>query len=143
MRDKNREKRKARKKRHYRYKNKVLGVADRPRLSVYRSLNHIYAQIIDDVEGKTIVSASSLKIELSPETETVEKEGKAEANKKKKKASKAISIKMRRSKVVGKAIAEKAIEKGIKEVALDRGGFLYHGRIAALADEARENGLQF
>lgn len=143
MRDKNKEKREARKKRHNRYRNKLLGVADRPRLSVYRSLNHIYAQIIDDIEGKTIVSASSLKIELPPETEPVEKEGKAEGKTKKKKASKAIGIKMRRSKVVGKAIAERAIQKGIKKVALDRGGFLYHGRIAALADEARANGLKF
>lgn len=139
MRDKNREKRNARIKRHNRFRNKLLGTSERPRLSVYRSLNHIYAQIIDDVEGKTIVSASSLKIELLPESEAA---GKDKEKKDKKSEKKAMSVKMRRSRAVGKAIAEKALEKGIKQATFDRGGFLYHGRIAALADEVRKNGLK-
>ena len=146
MRDKNREKRNARIKRHKRYRKKLLGTSERPRLSVYRSLNHIYAQIIDDVEGKTIVSASSLKAVLLPESEAAgkdkEKKDKKSEKKDKKSEKKALSVKMRRSKAVGKAVAEKALEKGIKEVTFDRGGFLYHGRIAALADEIRENGLK-
>ena len=127
MRDKIREKRQARLNRHKRVRSKVFGTADRPRLAVYRSLGHMYAQIIDDSAGKTIAASSSLKIELPPASG----EGKAEG------------VKMRRSRAVGKAIAEAAIAKGVKTVAFDRGGRLYHGRIAALGEEARKAGLEF
>ncbi|HMA76405.1 MAG TPA: 50S ribosomal protein L18 [Candidatus Krumholzibacteriaceae bacterium] len=143
MRNENKEKRRARKKRHNRYKHKVFGTSERPRLSVYRSLNHIYAQIIDDVEGNTIASASSLKIELPPESESAGKDEKKEGKDKKKAQKKPATLKMRRSKAVGRAIADKALKKDIKKVSFDRGGFLYHGRIAAFADEARKNGLEF
>ena len=140
-------KRLARNNRRVRVRRKVLGTTEKPRLSVYRSLGHIYAQIIDDVEGRTIVSASSLKMTLpvaapageAESGETGEKKGKKE----KKGAKKPSSKKMLRSIEVGKAIAEKAREKGIEKVVFDRNGFLYHGRVAALADSARENGLKF
>lgn len=142
MRDKNSEKRNARLKRHKRIRNRLFGTAEKPRFCVYRSLNHIYAQIIDDVEGRTLVSASSLKIELPPATAA--KPGKEDEEKGEKKGGgKPQSVKIRRSRAVGKSIAEKALQKGIKKVSFDRGGFLYHGRIAALADEARKNGLEF
>jgi large subunit ribosomal protein L18 len=95
------------------------GTAVRPRLNVYRSLNHIYAQIIDDAKGETILSASTLSAKL-----------KAGGN-------------VAAAKEVGKLVAERAIEKGIKKVVFDRGGYLYHGRIKALADAAREAGLEF
>lgn len=107
---------------HTRIRSKVTGSAERPRLNVYRSLNHIYTQLIDDANGVTIASAS-----------TVAKKGteqKAGGN-------------VEAAKAVGKAIAEKAQEKGIKKVVFDRGGYLYHGRIKALADAAREAGLEF
>lgn len=143
MRNKNKEKRKAREKRHNRYKHKVFGTSERPRLSVYRSLNHIYAQIIDDIEGNTIASASSLKIELPPESESADKNENKEGKDKGKAPKKPATLKMRRSKAVGRAIAEKAQKKNIKKVSFDRGGFLYHGRIAVFADEARKNGLKF
>ena len=124
-------KRMARDGRRARVRKKVRGTAQRPRLSIYRSLNHIYAQVIDDDAGTTLASASSLKLELPA----------APAPDEKKKAPD--SVKIRRSVEVGKLIAEKAKEKGIETVIFDRGGFLYHGRIAALADAARENGLKF
>ena len=104
---------------HDRIRKKMQGTAERPRLNVYRSLNHIYAQIIDDAKGETILSASSL-------------------------ASKAkTGGNVAAAKEVGKLVAERAIEKGIKKVVFDRGGYLYHGRIKALADAAREAGLEF
>ncbi len=112
----------------------MRGSAVKPRLAVYRSLNHIYAQIIDDDAGRTLVCASSLKFQFPPEEEA------GGGNKKKGKAE---SIKMRRSREVGRTIAEAALAKGIKKVAFDRGGFLYHGRVAALAEAARKNGLEF
>lgn len=130
----NRDKRDARLGRHRRVRQKMRGSAAKPRLAVYRSLNHIYAQIIDDDEGRTLIYASSLKLQLTPEEET------GGENKKK---GKAASIKMRRSLEVGRAVAEAALAKGIKKVTFDRGGFLYHGRVAALADAARKNGLEF
>lgn len=111
---------KARLKRHKRVRAKIAGTSERPRLNVFRSLNHIYAQIIDDVKGVTLVAAS-----------TVEKEcegygGNCEAAKK-----------------VGLSIAKKAVDKGITEVVFDRGGYLYHGRVKELAEGAREGGLKF
>jgi large subunit ribosomal protein L18 len=104
---------------HDRIRRKLAGTAERPRLNVYRSLNHIYAQVIDDQTGTTIVSASTLA--------TKSKAGGNVAS----------------AKEIGKAIAERAVEKGVKKVVFDRGGYLYHGRIKALADAAREAGLEF
>jgi len=137
VRDKDREKRLARKRRHLRVRKKIWGTAERPRLNVFRSLNHIYAQIIDDDAGKTLVSASSLKMDISKlKAEVADDEGG-------KKSKKPLSTKMLRSIAVGKAIAEAAVAKGIKRVAFDRGGYLYHGRVAALAEAARKAGLEF
>ena len=110
-----------RQKRHLRSRQYIFGTAERPRLNVYRSLANIYAQVINDETGETIVSAS-----------TVEKD---------RKASNGGNVEAARE--IGKAIAERALEKGIKEVVFDRGGYLYTGRVAALADAAREAGLQF
>lgn len=107
---------------HERIRKKVLGTAARPRLNVYRSLNHIYVQVIDDLEGKTLVAANSA-------------EGKKEARTK--------GGNLAAAKTVGKAIAERAKAKGIDKVVFDRGGYIYHGRVKALADAAREAGLQF
>lgn len=114
----------AREKRHYRLRNKISGTAQRPRLAVYRSDKHMYAQVIDDIEGNTLVSAS-----------TVEKELKEQLNNK--------TSNIEAAKLIGKLVAERAIEKGIKEVVFDRGGYIYHGKVKALADSAREAGLQF
>ena len=112
-----------RKRRHVRVRKSVTGTAERPRLSVYRSTNHIYAQLIDDTNGVTLASAS-----------TLEKSVKAEiAGKTKREAAK----------VVGKLAAERAKEKGIETVVFDRGGYLYTGRVQSLADGAREAGLKF
>lgn len=113
----------ARRRRQMRVRNKVVGTPERPRLSVYRSLNHIYAQIIDDTEGKTLVAASSIEPELKKK---LSKTGNKEA-----------------AKEVGLLIAKRAKEKDIASVVYDRGGNLYHGRVAALADGAREGGLEF
>jgi large subunit ribosomal protein L18 len=104
---------------HARIRQKLAGTAERPRLNVYRSLNHIYAQVIDDQTGTTLAAASTLSLKL--------KTGGNVAS----------------AKEIGKTIAESAAEKGIKKVVFDRGGFLYHGRIKALADAAREAGLEF
>ena len=108
-----------RKRIHTRIREKLAGTPERPRLNVFRSLNHIYAQVIDDQNGVTLVSASSLGLKL--------------------KTGGNVSA----AKEIGKAVAEKAREKGIKKVVFDRGGFLYHGRVKALADAAREAGLEF
>jgi large subunit ribosomal protein L18 len=108
-------------KRHNRISLKVSGTAEFPRLAVYRSTKHIYAQLIDDVNGKTIASASSVEADLK-----LKHGGNIEA-----------------AKVVGEAIAKKAKKAGVECVVFDRGGFLYHGRVAALADAAREAGLMF
>jgi large subunit ribosomal protein L18 len=152
-RDVNQEKRHGRLRRHERVRNKVHGTSARPRLCVFRSLNHIYAQIIDDDRGATLAAASSLKLELPPlqeapekapeKAEKPEKGEKGKEGKGSKKASRPLSMKMRRSMAVGKAIAAVALEKGIKAVAFDRGGYIYHGRVAALAKAAREGGLEF
>ncbi|MCS7052596.1 MAG: 50S ribosomal protein L18 [Ignavibacterium sp.] len=107
-----------------RIKKKIFGTSERPRLSVYRSLNQIYAQIIDDDKGITLASASSLSKEISEQI-------------------KATKGKVEKSKLVGNLIAKLALEKNIKQVVFDRNGFRYHGRVKALADGAREGGLQF
>lgn len=112
-----------RQKRHLRIRKTVNGTPERPRLNVYRSLNHIYAQIIDDKAGRTLVSASTLDKELKGKLgETGNKEA---------------------AKAVGKLVAEKALAKGIEEVIFDRGGYIYHGRVKELAEGAREGGLKF
>jgi large subunit ribosomal protein L18 len=104
---------------HFRIRQKMEGTAARPRLNVYRSLNHIYAQVVDDAKGETLLSASTVQAKI-----------KAGGN-------------VAAAKEVGKLVAERAIEKGIKRVVFDRGGYLYHGRVKALADAARESGLEF
>jgi large subunit ribosomal protein L18 len=111
---------------HTRIRKKLAGTTERPRLNVYRSLNHIYAQVVDDAEGKTLVSATSVE------------KGKGIKGDKRPTGGNVSS-----AKEVGKLIAERAKEKGIKKVVFDRGGYLYHGRIKALADAAREAGLEF
>ena len=110
----------SRMKRHQRVRKNISGTAERPRLSVYRSLNHIYAQIIDDTKGTTLVSASSLDKDFEGYGGNIDG-----------------------AKAVGNLVAKKALEKGIKAVVFDRGGYIYHGRVAALADGAREGGLEF
>jgi len=110
-------------KKHMKIRNRFAGTAERPRLAVFRSNNHMYAQIIDDTVGKTLVSAS-----------TVEKDVKAELEK---------TNNVDAAAYLGTVIAKRAIEKGIKTVVFDRGGFIYQGKISALADAAREAGLEF
>jgi large subunit ribosomal protein L18 len=110
--------------RHLRIRKKVTGTAERPRLAVYRSLNHIYAQLVDDLSGRTILTVSSRDKDVAP---------KAQGTKGK------IAV----SKAVGGSLAAKAKEKGILRVCFDRGGYLYHGRVKAVADGAREGGLNF
>ncbi len=112
-----------RKTKHFKIRKKISGTAERPRMSVYRSLNNIFVQIIDDVNGKTLVSASTIDKELKSE---IKNGGNAEA-----------------AVVVGKKIAERAIAAGIKTITFDRSGYVYTGRVKALADAAREAGLEF
>ena len=109
--------------RHARVRKKISGTPEMPRLSVYRSNKHIQAQIIDDTTGVTLASASTLDAKLQGQLEEVDKKGAA--------------------KLVGKLIAERAIEKGIKTVVFDRGGYVYTGRVAEVATGAREAGLEF
>ncbi len=113
----------ARKRRHDRIRGKISGTPSRPRLCVFRSLNHIYAQIIDDVGGKTVTSAGSLSEEIKKQVEGKTKTQVAE--------------------IVGTTVAEAALNKGIKEVVFDRGGYKYQGRVKALAEAARKAGLKF
>jgi large subunit ribosomal protein L18 len=113
----------ARIRRHVRVRKFVQGTPDRPRLSVFRSLAEIYAQVIDDEAGNTLVSASSVDAELRAKTAGLKKSEQA--------------------RLVGEAVAKRALEKGIKQVVFDRGGFRYIGRVKALADAAREAGLDF
>jgi len=113
----------ARKRRHIRVRRRVIGTAERPRLNVYRSLNEIYVQVIDDKKGHTLTSASTIDPELKKKVK-----GKT---------------KKEQAKLVGETIAERAKKIGVKEVVFDRGGYKYIGRVAALADGAREKGLQF
>ncbi|CAM3934717.1 50S ribosomal protein L18 [Mesobacillus zeae] len=110
-----------RKKRHARVRAKLSGTAARPRLNVFRSNKHIYAQLIDDVKGVTLASASTIENELNLES----------------------TCNLEAAQKVGELVAKRAVEKGVSEVVFDRGGYLYHGRIQALADAARENGLKF
>ncbi|WP_053001277.1 50S ribosomal protein L18 [Kosmotoga pacifica] len=120
---KRRDRKELRRKRHLRVRAKINGTPERPRLAVYRSEKHIYAQIIDDVAGRTLVSASTIDKELKGKLQkTWNKEAAAE---------------------VGKLIAKRALEKGIATVVFDRGGFKFHGRVKSLADAAREAGLKF
>ena len=107
-----------RQKKHWRSRNKIKGTAVRPRLAVFRSTQHIYAQIIDDTVGNTLVSASTLEVKVD-------------------------GTKSDAAKAVGAVVAKRALEKGIEKVVFDRGGNLYHGRIKALAEGAREAGLDF
>jgi large subunit ribosomal protein L18 len=113
---------KTRRRIHQRLRNRLSGSAERPRLNVYRSLNHIYVQVIDDMSGTTLASASTASG---------------------KKGDKKTGGNVASAKEIGKMIAQRAQEKGIKKVVFDRGGYLYHGRIKALADAAREAGLEF
>ncbi|MBP1933041.1 50S ribosomal protein L18 [Ammoniphilus resinae] len=117
------DKNKIRKKRHLRVRNKLQGTAVRPRLNVFRSSKHIYAQVIDDATGTTLVSASTVDPEVKG---NIANGGNVEA-----------------AKSVGSLVAKRAQEKGIEEVVFDRGGYLYHGRVQALAEAAREAGLKF
>ena len=114
------DKNKARQKRHLRVRNHISGTAERPRLNVFRSLSNIYAQVIDDVQGVTVVCGST------QEKDFANYGGNIEA-----------------AKAVGEAVAKRAMEKGITEVVFDRGGYVYHGRVKALAEAAREAGLKF
>jgi large subunit ribosomal protein L18 len=113
----------ARKRRHNRVRRKISGTAARPRLNIYRSLTNMYAQVIDDEAGRTLVAASSNEKDLAGQ---LDGKNKTEA-----------------AALVGKAVAERALQQGINEVVFDRGGFRYHGRVKALAEAAREAGLKF
>jgi len=112
-----------RKIRHKRVRRKIVGTTLRPRLSVFRSLNHIYAQIIDDSTGQTLLSMSTLDPQMRNKTDGMAKTKKAE--------------------IVGTLLAEKALNKGVRQVVFDRGGYKYHGRVKALAEAARKAGLEF
>ena len=114
---------KAREKRHYRLRNKINGTASKPRLAVFRSNSHIYAQLIDDVAGHTFAAASTMEKSLA---ESLKSTSNVEA-----------------AKIIGAEIGKRAVEKGITEVVFDRGGYVYHGKVKALADAAREAGLNF
>jgi large subunit ribosomal protein L18 len=109
-----------------RQRKRIMGTQQRPRLSVFRSVSHIYAQVIDDLSGRTLVSASTMDPQLKGTFGT----GVAGGN-------------LKGAEAIGKAIAERSIDKGIKQVVFDRSGFLYHGRIRAVADAARKAGLEF
>ena len=113
----------ARNRRHMRVRKKVSGTEARPRLNVYRSINHIYAQVVDDVNGQTLVAASTLDSSLRKDLADMTKVEQAAA--------------------IGKAVAERARAKGIESVVFDRGGYPYHGRVKALAEAGREGGLKF
>jgi large subunit ribosomal protein L18 len=150
---------------HKRIRRKVRGTPERPRLAIFRSLSHIYAQIVDDTKGQTIVAAASSEKSLrgaaaptpapAPEAAAVEApspkaEKGAKGDKGEKKAPKKTAAPTKASggnvagaKLIGKTIAERAKEKGIKQVVFDRGGYIYHGRVKALADAARAAGLEF
>lgn len=112
-----------RRERHKRVRKKVVGTASRPRLCVFRSLNHIYAQVIDDSAGNTLVSVSTLESAMKGEAKKVTRTKKAE--------------------LAGSLIGRRAVDKGIKQVVFDRGGYRYHGRVEALAKAARQAGLEF
>ncbi|HEY67881.1 MAG: 50S ribosomal protein L18 [Chloroflexi bacterium] len=113
----------ARLRRHRRVRKRVVGTPERPRLNVFRSLRHIYAQVIDDSRGHTLVSASTIDPEVEAQLKGL--------------------TKTEQARVVGRVLAERALSRGIKKVVFDRGGYKYHGRVKALADAAREGGLEF
>jgi large subunit ribosomal protein L18 len=113
----------ARRRRHTRVRKRVQGTATRPRLCVFRSLSHIYAQVIDDESGRTLVAASDLEQEARAGADGTRKTGRAA--------------------LVGRLVGQRALKKGIKEIVFDRGGYKYHGRVKALAEAARETGLKF
>ncbi len=113
----------ARLRRHGRVRKHVVGTSERPRLNVFRSLRHIYAQVIDDSQSHTLVSASTIDQEVGTEIEGLSK--------------------IEQARMVGKVLAERALSQGITQVVFDRGGYKYHGRVKALADAAREGGLEF
>ncbi len=113
----------ARRKRHMRIRRNVFGTQERPRLNIFRSLQHIYVQIIDDWAGHTLVSASTVDSEVRDQTNGLSKTEQA--------------------RIVGEVVAERALDEGIEKVVLDRGGYKYHGRVKALAEAAREKGLRF
>lgn len=113
----------ARKRRHVRVRRKIHGTAERPRLNIFRSVEHIYAQVIDDSTGQTLVTASTVDTDLRAELAPMAKQAQAKA--------------------VGKKVAERALAKGIEKVVFDRAGYPYHGRVKALADGSREGGLTF
>jgi large subunit ribosomal protein L18 len=113
----------ARKRRHRRVRKSVSGTTERPRLNVFRSLRHIYAQIINDEVGNTLVSASTLDAEVMEQIDGMDKTSQA--------------------RVVGKVLAERALAQGVSRIVFDRGGYRYHGRVKALAEGSREGGLEF
>jgi large subunit ribosomal protein L18 len=113
----------ARKRRHRRVRKRVVGISQRPRFNVFRSLKHIYAQVIDDTRGHTLAAASTLDPELRDKVKGL--------------------TKTEQAKLVGGLLAKRALERGVKEVAFDRGGYKYHGRVKSLAEAAREGGLEF
>jgi large subunit ribosomal protein L18 len=116
-------KEKARKRRHRRVRKRVVGTSQRPRLNVFRSLKHIYAQVIDDTRGHTLAAASTLDPELGDKIQEL--------------------TKTEQARLVGELLAKRALERGVKKVAFDRGGYKYHGRVKSLAEAAREEGLEF
>jgi large subunit ribosomal protein L18 len=113
----------ARLRRHGRVRRRVVGTPEQPRLNVFRSLCHIYAQVVDDSQGHTLVSASTIDPEVRAQLDGL--------------------AKTEQARVVGKVLAERAVSQGVKSVVFDRGGYKYHGRVKALADAAREGGLEF
>jgi large subunit ribosomal protein L18 len=113
----------ARKRRHRRVRKRVVGISQRPRFNVFRSIKHIYAQVIDDTRGDTLAAASTLDPELRDKVKGL--------------------TKTEQAKLVGGLLAKRALEHGVKEVAFDRGGYKYHGRVKSLAEAAREEGLEF
>ncbi len=140
MKDKNRYQRW---RRHKRVRNRVIGTTERPRVCVFRSNDHIYAQLIDDTKGHTIVSVSSLKLDAPAAAAKPAKKAKAEKGEKSESAEASGGRKTSLAREVGRLLAEAAKAKGVSLVAFDRGGYRYHGRVAALADAARQNGLEF
>ena len=120
---KHKDRNEARQRRHLRIRRGVRGTADRPRLSVFRSLAHMYVQIVDDGEGRTLATASTLDPEIRAQAEAANKSAAC--------------------KIVGQLIARRAQERGVRRVVFDRGGYLYHGRVRAVAEGAREGGLEF
>ena len=129
------EKKKIRSRVHKRIRQKLRGTAERPRLAVFRSVAHIYAQVIDDAQGRTLVAASSVAKDAKP--------ARAAKGAKASKTTKTGGGNVAAAKAIGKLLAERAKEKGIAKVVFDRGGYPYHGRIKALAEAARAAGLEF